>query len=181
MRCLKVMAVLALAAMITTFPAQAERSYLKELFGCAGKVCVITDNFGGNAEMFEKAALEARRFRTKIRIRRHCYSGCVLFASRVREQVCLEPTARMGLHYGVRVWLYLPFEQKVPSGHFATPAQLEKYLSRLPYFYQLQHIYELPDYGDDITAWALEEDKMPYHGVYVLTREETLRYWKPCR
>ena len=77
---------------------QATVSWMRYAFKCEEMLCVVRDNPGGIIVAYEWAATEARIRGVRIRIDGFCASACVIFASRVRENVCITPNARIGLH-----------------------------------------------------------------------------------
>lgn len=171
------LAMLALLSVAATQVRAEEESMMKFLFKCADRECVIRGNSGGNPFLFADAAKETLRKGMRIKVDGHCYSGCVLFASWARKNVCVTERARMGLHYGSTTTLYERFGKQIDP---TTELGLHT-LRTTPLGYREETLYFVPNYGDDINEWALENHKMPYEGLYVMTRPEALKFWKPCR
>ncbi len=169
-----------LCAVITTSlirQTNAAPDWFVQLFQCShGTVCTINFSPGGVPYYFELAAISARTHNTQVRINGKCASACVIFAIRAKQNVCLTENAQMGLHYGRRTAVYEPFGKEVDVTT-STGAALYR---NPPPGYRVERTYFLPDYGE-ITQWALDENKVPYVGMYWLTRDEALRFWKPCR
>lgn len=139
--------------------ARTEISMMEIVFSCSRPRCTIEKNPGGNPALFEIAAAEAIRKKVKVKITGMCASACVIFASKARKNVCVADGAKMMLHRGTRTDFY----------------------STAGIGSRAESTYFTPDYGDDITAWALDEGKLPYDSLYTMTRPEMLRFWKACR
>ena len=151
-----VLAMLAAFALISSAEARTPMSMMEIIFKCSGLQCTIENNPGGSPVVFEAAAYETLRRNVKVRITGECASACVIFASKARRNVCVTETAKMMLHRGTARRAYV-------------------------YAANIEATYFTPDYGSDITEWALSEGKMPYDTFYTMTRAEMLRFWKPCR
>lgn len=145
--------------------------------GCKKNPCVIKENLGGHPRMYEAAARELLRKGWRLIVDGRCYSGCVILASFARKNVCLTERARMALHRGTLRNVYEPFGKMVDTGNIHS---VKLYFSP-PLGYRAEMTFFTPDYGDDINAWAFRENKMPWEGVYVMTPQEALHFFKPCK
>jgi len=176
MRLLLVVA--AMFGFVLSSPASAETA-MQQVFGCNGKTCDILHNVGGDPELFRSAAKEALRKGIRVRVLGPCASGCLMFASFVRKNTCIGKDAEMIIHRGSEDRVYEPFGKMVSLDSVSGPAIYDN----PPPGYRSEQTYFIPNYGKDITEWALNADKLPYPDVayYVLSRKEALRYWKPCR
>jgi len=169
--------VLMLFMMTAGAPAAAKASMIQLLFNCTStRLCVIQKDGGGIPFLYELAAQEVIRRRISIRIEGACASACVIFASRARAYACVTKGARMMLHHGTKTDVYTPSGKMVDLDSYES---IKIYLDPPP-GYRVERTFFTPDYGDDINAWALRENKMPYDGLYTMTRNEMLRYWRSC-
>jgi hypothetical protein len=151
---------------------------LQTLFKCTGRTCVIRENLGGIPFLYALAAHKVRKDGIRVRVDGRCSSACVIFASVARKNVCITKNARMGIHQGRASDLYDPKGVKVDM-------EMEGYAGLYfnpPPGYEVREHYFIPQYGTDINEWALREGKMPATvETYVMTHEEALRFWRPCR
>ena len=163
------------------FPAWAEARAVTDwmwlVFKCTGDVCVIHENKGGLIDRFISAAREAYENNIRVRIDGQCSSSCVVFASRVRENVCLTGNAIMEIHRGFTKDVFDPQGHKV----LLDSEENIKIFERPPKGYiEIGYDKDI-DYGADINRWAKELGKMPGSDtVYSLTWEEAMLFWKPC-
>ncbi len=141
---------------------------LEKLFKCGHEdPCVIRDNLGGSPRFYKRAAKEALKKGTRFVVDGTCASSCVIFASRVRKNLCITKKARMEIHYGVLV------EGFGDDSGTSTVEGFRRFVTRVSSF--------VPDYGKDITSWALKNHKLPDGAkVYTMTHTEALQFWKPC-
>jgi len=159
--------------------AEREKTPLELVIGCSPhkRVCVVQDNEGGIPLLFEHAAREVLKHGIRVRIRGNCPSSCVIFTSIARGNVCLEAGAVMKIHRGTMYAVFEPFGKEVD---ISTDAGLE-IVENPPIFYRRETAYFTPNYGSDINAWALRENKMVYDGMYTMTPKEAAQFWKSCR
>lgn len=163
--------------LLLTAPAGAG-ARMKSVFQCAEKRCTVTKNMGGPPILFELAAHEALKEGIYTTIAGICNSGCVYFASLAKRNVCITPHAKMGIHTARVRRVYEPLFGKQLD--LTTEAGRRAYYSP-PIGYRVEETYELFDYGNGITEWALAHNKMEFGpGVYVMTYAEALQFWKPC-
>src|SRR3989344_2784524 len=167
--------ILALLLSSTIPSPAAPKTPMDHVFGCKGKTCVIRENNGGNPKHFIAAAEDALLRGVKTRVDGPCFSGCVIFASYARKKVCITAKARIGLHRGRSGTLYEPLGKVVPPD-----PKNAKIFDRPPPGYRIEMTRFTPDYGDDIVRWAaIENNKMPFDGLYIMTQQEALHFWKP--
>jgi hypothetical protein len=162
-------------------PAQGKDGMLKFLFKYEGTgKCVIRENHGGIEVMHTWAAEEALEKGIHCVIDGECSSACVVFASKARANVCLTKRAQIGIHYGYTHRVFDPSGEELKPG---TARWKNVYFAEvLPPGYHKEIVYYVPDYGKDITAWALAENKMPKDeaDMYFLSDHEADKYWTRC-
>ncbi len=172
---------LPILAMVCSYPAptEAQHAYwINRLFQCTTKECVVRYNQGGLIWTFELAAREAIEGHISFRIDGICNSSCVLFASRVRENVCITNNARMGVHMGSIKRVFDHNGQEV-SPSFVGNLEIFAF-PPAGYRVDFERYVEM-NYGQDINEWAAKNAKMPAsQGVYVLTHSEALQFWRAC-
>lgn len=167
-----------LAALITLCAGPAYASDLmREVFGCrSNDRCVIRYNLGGEPHTFLLAASEVRILKIRIVIDGVCASACVIFASDVREHVCITRRARIIVHRGYKVRVH------DRSGKELSAAASVALMYDLPPGFTTRESVYVPEYGADIDRWA-RETKALHPDPKVLTemsRSRALRYWKAC-
>jgi len=142
----------------------------------SNNVCVIKRNYGGELGLFAGAVVYARMVNMHVVVDGPCASGCVVFASAMRPNVCVTQNAKMMIHLGTIRRVFDSSDKEVDPA-----VDQDRYWN--PHWGD-RVVYEpfLPPYGDDINAWALSNNKIPGSPryAYTLTRDEMLKFWKPC-
>jgi|GEM_PF-1699995 len=156
------------------------KDWMRDVFGCTASPCVIYVSKGGIIGRFENAAEQALKEHTQVRIKGECSSSCAMFASKVRENVCLvRGKAWMGVHMGFTKHVYGPDGKEIFPN--LTTGKKVAIFENPPKGYTQTGEYVYLDYGDDINGWAAFNYKMPATPeVYPLTWDEAMQFWKPC-
>lgn len=170
-------ALLALLVTLVSISTARAADLMRDLFGCrSNDVCVIRFSDGGDVHSFEQAVREARILGTRIIIDGQCRSACVIFASEVRDQVCLTPHARMMVHRGYRWRVYGPDMVEIP---YPDNLPIIKYR---PFGYLVIGATYEPHYGHDINGWARANNALhPNPLIYTtIPWGQALQFWKAC-
>lgn len=142
---------------------------ISEAFGACGNPCLIHYNPGGDIDLFHKAIEYAKETKRRIRIMGECYSACILFADKVRPQVCLEEDAKFFFH----TWYDWKRLEPSPLLSFFIPDYGGIRGAEYRVFYEPEHSF-------DLTVWLEANGPVPIDGWLEMSHEDALKFWPAC-
>jgi hypothetical protein len=130
---------------------------------CGRTACTITNNPGGDIDVFTRAAQEVVSEGKHLRIDGLCASACVLLADLARANTCITPAAEMAVHkaYVVQVVGHTTVNgAAVPVGNLIARQD--------------------PPQSADIDAWIRRHGGYPTEGVNVMPLKAAALFWTMC-
>ncbi len=157
-------AALALAGFLVPTSSQAQTSGFNAFaaaFGpCAGEVCVIEYDPGGEINRYLAAADAVRAGALRqVVIDGPCLSACAIFADVARERVCVTERARFGFHKA-RLYAVEP-----ARGGRATYREVAR---------------EDPAHSRDISSWVYRNGGFPDEGYLMMDARQAAQIWESC-
>jgi hypothetical protein len=147
---------------------------ISNVFGDCGHPCRIRYNDGGNLQAFLDAAQFAKDMGRTFRITGECYSACILFADKVRPNVCLENDAAFHFqafrfHTWAETWQFEPS----PFLNIFFPDKKGIRGFEFKVFYE-------PDHSPDIAEWLEVNGPAPIHDWLDMSFTQASAFWQVC-
>jgi hypothetical protein len=139
------------------------------VFGECGHPCRIRYEDGGNLQDFLDAAQFAKDMGRKFRISGGCYSACILFADKARQNICLEEGATFHFH------TWATWKEFKPSPFLNIFFPDKKGIRG----FEFRVFYE-PDHSPDIMQWLDENGPVPIYGWLDMSFEQASAFWQVC-
>jgi hypothetical protein len=150
-------------AQFAVVDAQAGQALDQALGGhCAGVTCTITNNPGGDIDLFARAAKEVVREGRHLRIAGMCASACVLLADLARANTCVTPSAQLAVH---KTYVINVTGEAIANGQEIPVGDL---LAR-----------QDPPQSPDVDRWIRANGGYPSEGVNILPLKSA-RFWATC-